>query len=172
MLLPLNPFPSVSAAVRRSSAAVASLQMRTNYLLKHLQLIGLLTLPLSHSFPRGIELTEYKCRSVTTTSCDARVTIRSAQPTLRCQWSKWLILLFLSALQFHVATKKVGHLRTPSQPQAGRPQRGWVPSPVSAFAWSGAPWMLVHSWPWRKQALGGSEKGRDGRAVGVDGELA
>ena len=64
MLLPLNPFPSVSAAVRRSSAAVASLQMRTNYLLKHLQLIGLLTLPLSHSFPRGIELTEYKCRSV------------------------------------------------------------------------------------------------------------
>ena len=64
MLLPLNPFPSVSAAVRRSSAAVASLQMRTNYLLKHLQLIGLLTLPLSHSFPRKIELTEYKCRSV------------------------------------------------------------------------------------------------------------
>ena len=32
MLLPLNPFSSVSAAVRRSSAAVASLQMRTNYI--------------------------------------------------------------------------------------------------------------------------------------------
>ena len=59
-----KPFPSVSAAVRRSSAAVASLQMRANYLLKHLQLIGLLTLPLSHSFPRGIELTEYNCQSV------------------------------------------------------------------------------------------------------------
>ena len=37
-----------SAAVRRSSVAVASLQMRINFLLKHLQLIGLLTLPFSH----------------------------------------------------------------------------------------------------------------------------
>ena len=54
----------LSAAVRRSSAAVASLQMRTNFLLKHLQLIGLLTLPLSHSFPLGTELTEYNCQSV------------------------------------------------------------------------------------------------------------
>ena len=49
---------------RRSSAAVASLQTRTNFLLKHLQLIGLITLPLSHSFPREIELTEYNCQSV------------------------------------------------------------------------------------------------------------
>ena len=39
-------------------------QLCTNHLLKHLQLIGLLTLPLSHSFPRGIELTEYNCQSV------------------------------------------------------------------------------------------------------------
>ena len=38
--------------------------MRTNFLLKHLQLIGLLTLPLSHSFPLGTELTEYNCQSV------------------------------------------------------------------------------------------------------------
>ena len=58
---PINRFSHsrFSAAVRRSSAAVASLQMRTNHLFKHLQLIGLLTLPLSHSFPWGTELTEY-----------------------------------------------------------------------------------------------------------------
>ena len=34
-----------------SPASVASLQMCANHLFKHLQLIGLLTLPLSHSFP-------------------------------------------------------------------------------------------------------------------------
>ena len=36
----------------------------TNHLFKHLQLIGLLTLPLCHSFPWGTELTEYNCQSV------------------------------------------------------------------------------------------------------------
>ena len=63
---PINKFSHsrLSAAVRRSSAAVASPQMCTNLVLKHLQLIGLITLPLSHSFPRGIELTEYNCQSV------------------------------------------------------------------------------------------------------------
>ena len=63
MFLPLNLFfPRSRAAV--SSAAVASLQMRTNHLFKHLQLIGLLTLPLRHSFPWGTEFTECNCQSV------------------------------------------------------------------------------------------------------------
>ena len=59
MIDPKASFPQPLSTIRELLLHYRSLlQMRETPLLKHLQVLGPFTLPLRHSFPRGIDVTE------------------------------------------------------------------------------------------------------------------
>ena len=59
-----SPKPTLPQQLRRRFVRCCRESADAHKPLFELQLIGLLALPLSHSFPWGTELTEYNCQSV------------------------------------------------------------------------------------------------------------